>query len=861
MGGGNNAGMRAAGGRYWFLLNSDAWVRRRRPRAARRVRRRAPARGGRRAAAAQSGRLAPALGPRRADAVAARDRVPRPPQARRRARGSSTRSTAAASHTTRRARSSRSTARRCSCGARRPTAVGPLRRGRSSCSARRPTGCTASAQAGWKVLFYPGAEVVHVGGASHGGRLYVENLRGILRYPRQAPRAARGRACAPAAPLVAAASRRSSSAASGGSGTGTACASSPPGTSRLCFRVTASTSGSASPPALVLLPGWLVARALGQRGAAPTLAWAFAAVFVGLGGHVRRARLDPARDLACCAAIGAAARRSPAWRRRSRLRPAWGTAVLAGGIVLGMLLWHVAGVVGGDGLFHLARVRKLVELGDLHLTTVDEFADGGLHPGYAFPLWHGFLALVAKVSGLDPRRGRPATRRRCSCRSRASSRGRPASPSSAPPRAGSRCSRRRSRSTASRRDTAARYATLALPATGVAAAARAGGVRALLRLRRVAAPCRPGRARGGLRRARARAPDLRSLRAAPARRLRARALPGAGGRPRSRSPPPSRPRCSSSSGCCRSCARRPRTTRMRPRSARARPLRADCSSSTRRTATGSSAEVVGAHRRRRGRRARARAARGSRRSAAALGRVRPRRDDRRARADARAGALHPLLGRRLALAVAARRRLRPVRVRLRGRPRAARALGVPRCRLRSWPGSCSSTGGPATSTTACATAGPAIVTWWAFARRSRGARPRARAAGCRPISERHWLAAAAAALFVLPVAVHGFRHWTPRCRDRSAARSRPSSSRELRQRTAARGDHRRPRDELPHPRRRARVRRRRPAGARRRHDGEPSVRPREGRRRWLATGDPAIPRRYGATWAVEDGQLRRLLPG
>ena len=30
--------------------------------------------------------------------------------------------------------------------------------------------------------FFPGAEVVHVGGASHGGRLYVENLRGILRF-------------------------------------------------------------------------------------------------------------------------------------------------------------------------------------------------------------------------------------------------------------------------------------------------------------------------------------------------------------------------------------------------------------------------------------------------------------------------------------------------------------------------------------------------------------------------------------------------------------------------------------------------------------------------------------------------------
>ena len=52
-------------------------------------------------------------------------------------------------------------------------------------------------RAGWKVRFYPGAEVVHVGGASHGGRLYVENLRGHLRWfakhrgPREAERARR----------------------------------------------------------------------------------------------------------------------------------------------------------------------------------------------------------------------------------------------------------------------------------------------------------------------------------------------------------------------------------------------------------------------------------------------------------------------------------------------------------------------------------------------------------------------------------------------------------------------------------------------------------------------------------------------
>ena len=37
-------------------------------------------------------------------------------------------------------------------------------------------------RAGWKVLFFPGAEVVHVGGATHGGRMYVENLRGHVRW-------------------------------------------------------------------------------------------------------------------------------------------------------------------------------------------------------------------------------------------------------------------------------------------------------------------------------------------------------------------------------------------------------------------------------------------------------------------------------------------------------------------------------------------------------------------------------------------------------------------------------------------------------------------------------------------------------
>jgi N-acetylglucosaminyl-diphospho-decaprenol L-rhamnosyltransferase len=42
--------------------------------------------------------------------------------------------------------------------------------------------CHRFRQAGWSVLFYPGAECVHVGGASHGGRMFRENVRGHLRF-------------------------------------------------------------------------------------------------------------------------------------------------------------------------------------------------------------------------------------------------------------------------------------------------------------------------------------------------------------------------------------------------------------------------------------------------------------------------------------------------------------------------------------------------------------------------------------------------------------------------------------------------------------------------------------------------------
>ena len=85
-------------------------------------------------------------------------------------------------------------------------------------------------EAGWKVVFFPGAECVHVRGGSHAGRLYRENLRGHLRFfakhrgPREAERARR-------LLLVAMRLRGRSSVASAGVDIATSRPGSPPGAS------------------------------------------------------------------------------------------------------------------------------------------------------------------------------------------------------------------------------------------------------------------------------------------------------------------------------------------------------------------------------------------------------------------------------------------------------------------------------------------------------------------------------------------------------------------------------------------------------------------------------------------------------
>jgi hypothetical protein len=159
---------------------------------------------------------------------------------------------------------------------------------------------------------------------------------------------------------------------------------------------------------VVLAPGALVARALGVRRLCATVAWALVVVFAALAvTFLVSASLD--LTLVLLLATGVAALPFAGRRRRAdfvvnhhkRVVPGRGL-VFAAGAVLGLLLWHVAGNVGGDGFFHLARVQKLLAFGDLSTGAVNEFPDGGLHPGYAFPLWHAVLALIAKVSGASP---------------------------------------------------------------------------------------------------------------------------------------------------------------------------------------------------------------------------------------------------------------------------------------------------------------------------------------------------------------------------------------------------------------------------------------------------------------------------
>ena len=151
--------------------------------------------------------------------------------------------------------------------------------------------------------------------------------------------------------------------------------------------------------ACLLLPGAAIARALRLDGLAPAFVWSLAALFAGMAlmfaVHGSFYLALAVMEAAGACAVPFALRRPAPKIRASSL------GVLALGIAAGISLWSVA-AFGGDAFFHIGRIRKLVDFGSISLRSLDEFRDGGLHPGYAFPLWHGFVALVTKLAGVDP---------------------------------------------------------------------------------------------------------------------------------------------------------------------------------------------------------------------------------------------------------------------------------------------------------------------------------------------------------------------------------------------------------------------------------------------------------------------------
>jgi hypothetical protein len=156
--------------------------------------------------------------------------------------------------------------------------------------------------------------------------------------------------------------------------------------------------------AVVLAPGWLLARTLGVRSVSATLAWSLVTIFGALAvTFALGSTLTLTLILLAVVMLAAVAVRIRRGWRPAEAVPARAWAFFWGAVV-GLVIWVAAPSVQGDGLFHLARARKLLSLDALSLDRVSEFADGSLHPGYAFPLWHGFIALIAKVAGEDPER-------------------------------------------------------------------------------------------------------------------------------------------------------------------------------------------------------------------------------------------------------------------------------------------------------------------------------------------------------------------------------------------------------------------------------------------------------------------------
>ena len=365
------------------------------------------------------------------------------------------------------------------------------------------------------------------------------------------------------------------------------------------------------------------------------------------------------------------------------------------------------------------RVRKLDDFGSLTLRAVDEFRDGGLHPGYAFPLWHGVPRARRAARRASTRRAvvlhesSRARAARVARRLRGGRRRVPLARRSAlavPPR--------RSALFALAPGHGGSYRTLALPATAArlllvpAALALVFRARRATRRGRVRVRSRPpgSRSRSCTRPTRSscscRSPASSRVRCSRARDVRASAARS----PRSRCRPPR-----SRSGCADRARDASRATpKRRERRGRSQhyPGQVDVS---RRTRYRLAPEVLDRTRRDRGGGARARPARRAR-AAPPLG------------AFVLGGTLLVLAlmlvaelftrfsDARLALAVAPRRRLRaaPVRARRRRGGACPRCSGRSCCRVALVAGIVLQPEYPGDFGYGLGTGGPAVVTWFAL---------------------------------------------------------------------------------------------------------------------------------------------------
>ena len=161
----------------------------------------------------------------------------------------------------------------------------------------------------------------------------------------------------------------------------------------LAFRLAAAS-------ACLLVPGALLGRALRLPGAAAAFSLSLGVLFVGL---LAAFALGSSILLVLAVLTAVSGAAFVVALRTAPIALHWSLAAVAAvGAAFGALLWRFAPALGGDALFHLARARKLETFDELSIGAVAEFADGGTHPGYAFPLWHGLLAVVSRLGGVDP---------------------------------------------------------------------------------------------------------------------------------------------------------------------------------------------------------------------------------------------------------------------------------------------------------------------------------------------------------------------------------------------------------------------------------------------------------------------------